>query len=262
MVSKGRYRWAGRVHRTPPRTDDRVSAETHCFLSRARFCSCNTSESAISDLSLRSEFTKATAIIIGLWLFACHYWCFPSYLSLPSGQRKASISSKGTSVRFWRRAAMRVIAQRSQSPKVTSSQTPKMALLRGGKSGVPAIVPGKPEESLLIKAIQGAHKDLKMPPGKPLPAEQVQAFVDWVKMGAPDPRTGTAPVVEKPAYDWNAEKKHWAYQPVRDPQPPEIADARVEPHRVDRFIKAKLDEKGLPPLARASKRTSASPCYV
>src|SRR4051794_39803584 len=65
-------------------------------------------------------------------------------------------------------------------------------MLRGGKSGAPAIVSGKPEEGLLIKAIEGAPKALKMPPGKPLPAEQVQAFVEWVKMGAPDPRTGTA----------------------------------------------------------------------
>src|SRR6476661_6070234 len=93
----------------------------------------------------------------------------------------------------------------------------KEGLLRGGKSGVPAVVPGKPDESLLIKAIEGSHKDLKMPPGKPLPAEQIQAFVAWIKMGAPDPRTGgPAAAAEKPAYDYAAEKKHWAYQPVRD----------------------------------------------
>jgi hypothetical protein len=40
--------------------------------------------------------------------------------------------------------------------------------------------PGKPEESLLIKAIEGAHKDLKMPLGEPLPAEQIQAFVGLI----------------------------------------------------------------------------------
>lgn len=131
----------------------------------------------------------------------------------------------------------------------------KDGLLRGGKSGVPAVVPGKPEDSLLIKAIQGAHKDLKMPPGKPLPPEQVEAFVAWVKMGAPDPRTGTAPIVEKPAYDWAAEKKHWAYQPVQDAQPPAVADPEWNKTAVDRFIKAKLDEKKLKPFGRADKRT-------
>jgi hypothetical protein len=128
-------------------------------------------------------------------------------------------------------------------------------LLRGGKSGVPAVVPGKPEESLLIKVVQGTHKDLRMPPGKPLPREQVERFVEWVKMGAPDPRTGAAPVVaDKPAYDWEAEKKHWAYQPVTDPHPPVVRDPEWNRTAVDRFIKAKLDEKGLRPLGRAGKR--------
>jgi hypothetical protein len=132
----------------------------------------------------------------------------------------------------------------------------KDGLLRGGKSGAPAVVPGKPEESLLIKAIQGTHKDLKMPPGKPLPAEQVKAFVEWVKMGAPDPRTESAPpVVEKAAYDWETEKHHWAYQPVRDPEPPTVKGAEWGKTAIDRFVKAKLDEKSLQPLPRASKRT-------
>jgi hypothetical protein len=74
-------------------------------------------------------------------------------------------------------------------------------------------------------------------------------------MGAPDPRTGAAPVVaDKPAYDWEAEKKHWAYQPVADPQPPAVRDPEWSRTAVDRFIKAKLDEKGLRPLGRAGKR--------
>jgi cytochrome c553 len=131
----------------------------------------------------------------------------------------------------------------------------KEGLLRGGKSGAPAIVPGKPDDSVLIRAIQHANKDLKMPPGKPLPKEQVDAFIDWVKMGAPDPRTGgVMPIAETPAYDWQAEKKHWAYQPVGDPQPPTIAAAEWSRTPVDRFVKAKLDEKGLRPLPPASKR--------
>lgn len=126
-------------------------------------------------------------------------------------------------------------------------------LLRGGKSGVAAVVPGKPDESLLIKAIQGRHKDLKMPPGRTLPAETIQAFVDWIKMGAPDPRVSNFKPVEKSAYDWEKERKHWAYQPVRDVTPPESRDPEWNRSPIDRFIKAKLDEKGLKPLGRASK---------
>jgi hypothetical protein len=94
-----------------------------------------------------------------------------------------------------------------------------------------------------------------MPPGKLLPSEQVDKFVEWVKMGAPDPRTGTAPaIVEKPAYDWVAERKHWAYQPVVDHQPPPASDPEWSRTPIDRFIRAKLAEKQLKPLGRAGKR--------
>jgi hypothetical protein len=127
-------------------------------------------------------------------------------------------------------------------------------MLRGGKSGAPAVVPGKPDESLLIKLIEGSHRDLKMPPGELLKKPVVEAFVEWIKMGAPDPREGSAPVLAKSSYYWNEEKKHWAYQPVRDPKPPAVADVEWSRTAVDRFVKAKLDEKGLRPLGRAGKR--------
>jgi len=126
-------------------------------------------------------------------------------------------------------------------------------LLRGGKSGVPAVIPGKPEESLLIKAIRGEHKDLKMPPGKALDPETVQDFIKWVKTGAADPRTSSWKPVETAAYDWDKERKHWAYQPVRDPAVPAIGDPEWNRTEVDRFIKAKLDEQNLRPLPRATR---------
>src|SRR5713226_1466895 len=44
----------------------------------------------------------------------------------------------------------------------------RAGMLRGGKSGAPAIVPGKPDDSLLISAVRRVNKDLQMPPGKPL----------------------------------------------------------------------------------------------
>ncbi|OYW09178.1 MAG: hypothetical protein B7X34_07265, partial [Acidobacteriia bacterium 12-62-4] len=129
------------------------------------------------------------------------------------------------------------------------------ATRKGGRSGVPAVVPGKPQESLLIKVIQGTHKDLKMPPGQPLPKNQVADFVAWVEMGAPDPRTGGTVAAAKPAYDWAKEKQHWAYQPLRAVPAPAIADPAWNRNPIDRFLKAKLDEKQIQPLPRASKLT-------
>src|SRR5438477_7315582 len=66
----------------------------------------------------------------------------------------------------------------------------RAGMLRGGKSGVPAIVPGKPEESLLLGAVLGTNKDLRMPPGKSLEPREIEYLATWIKMGAPDPRTG------------------------------------------------------------------------
>src|SRR6186713_3198600 len=60
-------------------------------------------------------------------------------------------------------------------------------LLRGGDTG-PAIVPGKPKESLLIKAIRHEVEDLEMPKARAKLEESVIAdFEKWIAMGAPDP---------------------------------------------------------------------------
>ncbi len=61
----------------------------------------------------------------------------------------------------------------------------------GGDSG-PAIVPGQPDESLLLRAIRYRDEDLQMPPKGKLPDSIVADFEAWIRMGAPDPRTGPA----------------------------------------------------------------------
>src|SRR5687768_2642386 len=82
-------------------------------------------------------------------------------------------------------------------------------LLNGGDNG-PAIVPGDPEKSLLIKAIRYTSEDLQMPPkDKKLSAEQIADFEAWVKMGAPDPRTeANAALLARV----EGKKNHWAFQ--------------------------------------------------
>src|SRR5262245_49693529 len=58
------------------------------------------------------------------------------------------------------------------------------ALLRGGDSG-PALVPGKPEESLLLKAIRYSDDALRMPPKGKLPQEVIADLEKWIALGAP-----------------------------------------------------------------------------
>ena len=57
------------------------------------------------------------------------------------------------------------------------------AMLRGGDTG-PTLVPGHPEQSLLITAVRYQAEDLQMPPDDPLSPEQIRHFETWIKNGA------------------------------------------------------------------------------
>ena len=61
-----------------------------------------------------------------------------------------------------------------------------------------------------------------MPPKKKLPPEEIAALEQWVKMGAPDPRTDdtVAAVKAKTAIDWNKAREWWSFRPLATPQPP------------------------------------------
>jgi mono/diheme cytochrome c family protein len=102
---------------------------------------------------------------------------------------------------------------------------------KGGDSGKPAIIPGKPEESLLIQSVRHEVEDLEMPPKKPkLPEAVIADLVTWVKMGAPDPRDGAKLETKR------ADKSWWSLQPL----------AKQFTHQsIDGFIEARLKEKGL-----------------
>ena len=123
-------------------------------------------------------------------------------------------------------------------------------ILKGGDNG-PAIVPGNPDKSLLIRAVRYTDKDLKMPPkDKKLSDEQIEHLEAWVKMGAPDPRTGQAAktATANP-------RKHWAFQPVREPVPPSVKNGKLVRTPVDAFVLARLEEKKLSFAPGADRRT-------
>jgi len=129
-------------------------------------------------------------------------------------------------------------------------------LRKGGDSG-PSLIPGDAENSRLIKAISYQH-EIKMPPAGKLKPEQIAALIEWVKMGAPDPREATPVAGEpeaKPAGYNTAEaaKTFWAFQPVRKPAAPKVRDKGWVQSPIDAFLLAKLAGKRPPnPLDRAS----------
>lgn len=120
------------------------------------------------------------------------------------------------------------------------------ALLAGGDSG-PALVPGAPDDSLLIQAVR-REGDLHMPPDEPLAAEAVAALVEWIRQGAPWPATSADATVS----DWQS---HWAFQPISDPSLPEVNRSEWCRTSIDRFVLADLEAAGLVPSAPAEKRT-------
>ena len=128
------------------------------------------------------------------------------------------------------------------------------ALLKGGRRG-PAIVPGSPDESLLIQAVRRTMDDLKMPlGGEPLTEDQIAKLEDWVKDGAAWPEEAEAPTVSAVPNGFTITKQQrsfWSFQPLHVSAAPDI-DAPTE---IDKFVVAKLEEKGLKPNPKADKRT-------
>ncbi|HKB00901.1 MAG TPA: PSD1 and planctomycete cytochrome C domain-containing protein [Gemmataceae bacterium] len=129
------------------------------------------------------------------------------------------------------------------------------AVLSGGESG-PAIVPGDPVKSRLVQAV-GYADTLRMPPKQKLTAEQVATLTSWVKMGAPWPEAkDVRPAVTGSDFKITAQdREFWSFRPVREPALPAVKNGHWAQSAIDRFVLAKLEEKGLRPVGPADKRT-------
>ena len=135
--------------------------------------------------------------------------------------------------------------------------TSRAELLRGGDTG-PAIVPGDPDKSLLVQVIRYTG-DMKMPPKGKLKDHEIADLTTWVKNGAawPDTAGKVTPVAKDkggPLFT-DEQRAFWAFQPVRLPPLPAVRDQAWVQSPIDRFILAKLEEKGLRPAPPADKRT-------
>jgi mono/diheme cytochrome c family protein len=123
---------------------------------------------------------------------------------------------------------------------------------KGGENG-PAIVPGDPAQSLLLKAVSYQDKELQMPPkGDKLTPQQIADLTEWVKIGAPDPRTESGGKKKLTGLTDKA-RAHWAYQPVKKPTIPLVKNRAWCWTPVDAFIVQKLEEKGMVPSPEADR---------
>jgi len=128
------------------------------------------------------------------------------------------------------------------------------AVRKGGDSG-PAIVPGKPDESLLIEAL-GHRGDIKMPPKEKLPDAQIADFKRWVELGAPWPANQPDAQTEAAKFAITPEQRaFWSFQALREVPAPATRDSAWPVGPIDRFVLERLEAAGLQPAPPADRRT-------
>ena len=141
----------------------------------------------------------------------------------------------------------------------------RASLLEGGPSGA-ALVPGDVDGSLLIKVVRWEDEDLSMPPKNKLSDTEIGVLEDWVRMGAPWPKSASAASAgdEKDSavqsydieYDYEAARRdHWAFQPVKDVEPPTVPGNTWSQEPIDRFLLQAMQARGVAPVADAAKST-------
>lgn len=140
---------------------------------------------------------------------------------------------------------------------------------RGGASG-PAIVAGKPAQSLLLDALR--HDGLAMPPDRKLPAEAIQHFRAWIERGAPAPdklvddaadEAADVAGVAAPRRGMSLEvaRRFWSFQPVRAAVAPEVRDRAWPLNPLDQHLLAGIERAGLAPAPLAEPRALARRLY-
>ncbi len=128
-------------------------------------------------------------------------------------------------------------------------------VLRGGDTGA-AVVAGKPNEGLLLKALR--YEDFEMPPSGRLPDKVIADFKKWIELGVPDPRVESASAnvpTTSGKIDIEAGKKFWSFQSPQRHRSPSVKQPGWIATPIDGFVLAKLDEAGLSPSAAAERRT-------
>lgn len=139
----------------------------------------------------------------------------------------------------------------SSSVKGNLKLDTRAGVLKGGDSG-PAIVAGKPAESLLAQSVTYDDPNLQMPPKGRLTGAEIEALQQWITLGAPDPRSGTSDTVSRTTR-LKEGRQHWSFQPVKVPQVPQVQHAEWVRSDIDRFIRARQEQSGITPNPDAAR---------
>ena len=161
-----------------------------------------------------------------------------------------ALGAEADTTRFFEEEIRPILATRCLSCHGEQVKTSGLSLasreaaIHGGARGS-AIVPGSPDESILLAAIEQSG-DLKMPPTGPLANDEVEAFRSWIRAGAVWGREAGEPA---------APESLWSLRPVQRSEPPAISDPGHARNSIDRFVVAQLEQAGLAPSPAADRRT-------
>ena len=141
-----------------------------------------------------------------------------------------------------------------KKPKGGLRLTSRSAMLTGGESGA-AATPGKPNESLVIKAVR-YHEELRMPPKGKLAAKQIANLEKWVTDGIKWPGEQETPSAKAGQFSiTDAQRRFWSFQPVKSVGAPAVVNQAWARSEIDRHILAGLERQGMKPSPAANKRT-------
>lgn len=129
-------------------------------------------------------------------------------------------------------------------------------LLTGGDEGA-GIVPGRPDDSLVLQRVLSHNPKRRMPKeGDLLTETEISDLTAWISHGAAWPREQIPPNLGKIRADYGSLRtNHWAWQPLTHPQVPTVANDTWSRGDLDRFVLAKLKTNGLAPVGDADRST-------
>ncbi|HUP77971.1 MAG TPA: DUF1549 domain-containing protein, partial [Pirellula sp.] len=124
---------------------------------------------------------------------------------------------------------------------------------KGGDSGK-TLVAGQPAESLLIHSIQ-YESDIKMPPKGKLPAAEIKELTQWVRRGAPFPKSLVQSDQQVGQINFEEGRRFWSFLPVGEQLLPEVSDKQWPKTLSDTFVLSSMELEGLHPTSPTDRVT-------
>ncbi|HEY7305393.1 MAG TPA: PSD1 and planctomycete cytochrome C domain-containing protein [Bryobacteraceae bacterium] len=177
-----------------------------------------------------------------------------------TGESAQENSSSGTQSPLFATKVRPILASRCYSchgPEVQQNGLRLDSLedvLKGSESGK-IIVPGRSDQSRIVRRLMAKERPLMPYGGPPLSNEEIDVIRQWIDAGAPGPDSSAPIAPSKP-------RKHWAYVKPARPATPDVKNAGWCRNPIDNFILSKLEQSGLRPSEEADKATLIRRVYL